>query len=256
MATQPTNTTQTLPLFYQSIAPLSTVDHAGFGLLERSELGFTRGVHAVPLTVDEFALTQKTMPIVFGTGAGAVPLALLGLSDGENMMVDADGKWREGAYVPAYIRRYPFILAKLTPESTEMSLCFDDAAGALADGEGDPLFADGKPTELTQGVLKFCEEFEQAVQRTQSFMAEVEKLDLLMEGEVTMQLPGQPQPSIYRGFRMVNEEKLQTIRGDQARKMVGNGLMGLIYAHMFSLSEMRSLFERQQALPAAGAFAL
>ena len=248
MASQPpSDATMQLPLFYESISALSTVEHATYGLTPRPDFKFAATTHAVPLTVDEFAVAQKHFPIVFGSGEDAVPLALMGLQDGQNAFVDADGKWRDGAYVPAYIRRHPFILAKLAPESTELSLCFDDRSGLVGPDQGEPLFADGRPTEQTQAVLKFCEEFEQAIARTKSFMDEINKLGLIMEGEVTIQLPGQEQPSIYRGFAMVNEEKLQNIRGDQARKMVQNGMMGLVYAHMFSLAEIRVLFERQHA---------
>jgi hypothetical protein len=77
-------------------------------------------------------------------------------------------------------------------------------------------------------------------------MEELEKLNLLTDGEVTIQQPDMPEPSVYRGFRMVAEERLQALRGDQARKMIQNGMMGLIYAHLFSLSQITHLFERQR----------
>jgi hypothetical protein len=84
-------------------------------------------------------------------------------------------------------------------------------------------------------------------------MEELTKLDLLMDGEVTIQREGLAQPAVYRGFRMVDEQKLQSLRGDQARKMVQSGLMGLIYAHLFSLSLISPLFERQFAATSANA---
>jgi hypothetical protein len=186
-------------------------------------------------------------------------LALMGLNEGVNVFVDDEGKLRGPAYVPAYVRRYPWMLAKLRPDSEELSLCFDPTSSAVgAFEEGNALFEDGKPSDLTQGVLKFCEDFEQAAARTSQFVRELQEMDLLMDGEVSIQTPLNEQPFVYRGFRMINEEKLRDMRGDQLRKINQNGMLPLIYAHLFSLQLMREIFETQVsqgkgpiALPAA-----
>ena len=246
MASTPANA-QSLPLFYNSLVPLSSQLHPGHGLKARTDLAFTRGTHAVPVTVDEFALVQRHYPIVFGLGDNPAPLALIGLNEGQNLYVGADDQWETGQYIPAFIRRYPFMLARLSPESEDLSLCFDDSTGQIAAGEGDPLFNGLEPSDTTKNIMQFCEQFEQAVFRTRSFMEELTKLDLLMDGEVTIQREGLAEPAIYRGFRMVSEEKLQNLRGDQARKMVQSGMLGLVYAHLFSLSLISGLFEKQVA---------
>ncbi len=235
-----------LPLFYQSLVPLSTQFHPHHGLVPHTNLNFTRSTHAIPLTVDEFAVAQRSFPIVFGMGESPAPLALLSLIDGLNLFLDADGKWQDGAYLPAFVRRYPFMLAKLGPDATDLSLCFDDQSGIVtADGE-EKLFDGEVKTATVDRVLDFCGQFESAVARTRGFMEEMEKLDLLTDGEVTIQQPN-AEPVVYRGFRMVAEDRLQALRGDQARKMVQTGMMGLIYAHLFSLPHITMLFDRQQA---------
>ena len=251
MASQPP--ADQLPLFYNGLAPLSSQLHPNHGLKPRGDLGFTRGTHAIPVTVDEFPLVQRNYPIVFGVGENPAPLALVGLQEGENLYLGADDQWEANAYVPAFVRRYPFMLARLTPDAQELSLCFDDTAGIVVDNEGEKLFAGTDPTDTTKAILQFCEQFEQAVMRTRGFMEELTKLDLLMDGEVTIQREGLAQPAVYRGFRMVDEQKLHNLRGDQARKMVQSGLMGLIYAHLFSLSLISPLFERQFAATSANA---
>ncbi len=248
MASTPANSQeQSLPLFYGSLAPISTQFHADFGLKQRENLGFTKVTHAIPVTVDEFAVVQRHYPIVFGLGESPAPLALVGLQEGQNLYLDADGQWAPGQYVPAFVRRYPFMLARLTPESEDLSLCFDDSSGLIGAGYPDKLFNGSEPSDMTKNILAFCEQFEQAVFRTRNFMDELAKLDLLMDGEVTIQREGVTEPSVYRGFRMIAEDKLQNIRGDQARKMVNTGMMGLAYAHLFSLSLISGLFERQVA---------
>ena len=254
MASTPANApAQTLPLFYGSLAPLSSQLHPTHGLKPRTDMGFTRNTHAVPVTVDEFAIVQRHYPIVFGLGENPAPLALIGLQEGQNLYLTADNQWEPGQYIPAFIRRYPFMLARLSPDSEELSLCFDDTSAQIVAGEGEPLFAGTDPSETTKQVLQFCEQFEQAVFRTRTFMEELTKLDLLMDGEVTIQRDGLAEPAVYRGFRMVAEDRLQALRGDQTRKLVQSGMMGLIYAHLFSLSLISPLFERQFAASTAAA---
>jgi len=251
MASQPP--ANQLPLFYNSLAPLSSQLHPNHGLKPLGNLAFTRGTHAIPVTVDEFPLVQRNYPIVFGVGENPAPLALVGLQEGQNLYVGADDQWEANLYIPAFVRRYPFMLARLTPDAQELSLCFDDAAGIVVDNDGEKLFDGTDPTDTTKNILAFCEQFEQAVARTRGFMEELTKLDLLMDGEVTIQREGLAQPAVYRGFRMVDEQKLQNLRGDQTRKMVQSGLLGLIYAHLFSLSLISPLFERQYAAATAPA---
>ncbi|MBV8239131.1 MAG: SapC family protein, partial [Sphingomonas sp.] len=97
-------------------------------------------------------------------------------------------------------------------------------------------------------ILSFNESFEQAGQRTAAFAQELRELELLMEGEVSIQHEGYEQPFVYRGFQMVNEEKLVDLRGDQLRKMAKSGMLPLIHAHLFSLALMRDIFARQVRL--------
>ena len=193
-----------LPLFYNGLEPLSSETHATWRVRQLDAAPFLVGQHAIPITTDEFPLVQRFMPIVFSIGDDAIPLALMGLNEGVNVFVGDDGKLTENnLYVPAYVRRYPYMLARLRPDSEELS------------------------------------------GRTQAFMNELRELDLLMEGEVTIQPEQEQPPFVYRGFQMVNEEKLAALRGDQLRKMSQSGMLPLLYAHLFSLSLMREIFGRQ-----------
>ncbi len=244
MATAPANAN--LPLFYKDLAPLSSVDHADFRARSMDSADFLVDQHAVPLTTDEFSSACRFFPIVFSAGDNPVPLALMGMNEGMNTFVDAEGKLINPVYVPAYIRRYPFLLARLRPDSDELSLCFDPTAGAIGKfDEGDKLFEDGQPTEATNAILEFCKNFEEAGQRTGMFIEELKKADLLMDGEVSITPEGSSQPYIYRGFQMVDEAKLRDLRGDVLRKMMQNGMLGLIFAHLFSLQLMREVFAEQ-----------
>ncbi|MGH6650308.1 MAG: SapC family protein [Sphingopyxis sp.] len=243
MATAPA---ANLPLFYKDLVPLSSVDHANFRARALDTADFLINQHAVPLTSDEFVSACRFYPIVFSAGDNPVPLALMGLNEGVNTFVDDSGKLINPVYVPAYVRRYPFLLAKLRPDTDELSLCFDPTAGAVGEfDEGDALFEGTEPTEATKAVLEFCKNFEEAGQRTGVLMDELKKADLLMDGEVSIQPEGSDKPFVYRGFQMVDENKLRELRGDVLRKMMQNGMLGIIFAHLFSLQLMREVFAEQ-----------
>ncbi|QYJ06353.1 SapC family protein [Qipengyuania flava] len=235
-----------LPLFFKDLMPLNSKDHANYRARPMSKAPWLVGQHAIPLTVDEFVSAQRDLPIVFSTGEDAVPLALMGLNEGVNTFVDDEGKVMDNLYLPAYIRRHPYMLARLKPDADEMSLCFDPTAENIGEFEdGEPLFEDGKPTEFTKQILEYCEQFEQAGQRTKAFMDELRQHDLLMDGEIAIQQQGNDKPFVYRGFQMINQDKLRELRGDQLRKWTESGLLPLIWAQIFSLDVMRTIFGRQ-----------
>ncbi|TMJ12951.1 MAG: SapC family protein [Alphaproteobacteria bacterium] len=245
MASQPP-ATPSLPLFYAGLEPLSSSQHSNYRVRERTAAPHLANVHAIPLTSDEFVSAQRFYPIVFSSGENSAPLRLMGLNERVNVFFDQDGNTLGETYVPAYARRYPFMLARLRPEADELSLCFDPTSDIIGPFEdGTPLFEDGKPGEGVNAILKFCEEFEMSANRTGFFMKELIDNDLLMEGEVTIQPTGSDQPFIYRGFQMVNEEKFRELRGDVLRKMNQNGMLALIYAHLYSLQLIREVFGRQ-----------
>jgi len=241
-------TQQQLPLLYSALEPLSSNIHGKMKIRSVDKAPVVAATHAIPATVDEFPLLARHYPIIFAIGDQPVPLALMGLTEGVNAFLDENGKpLAEDLYVPAYVRRYPFLLARLRPDSDELSLCFDPTVGAIGDFEdGERLFdEDGQPSNATKAILEFCEQFETAGQRTAAFVEDLKKSGLLMDGEVAIQPEGASQPFIYRGFQMVDEEKLRELRGDELRKFNQSGLLPLIYAHLFSLSQIRDLFARQ-----------
>ncbi len=237
-----------LPLFYKDLMPLNSRDHATWKSRSTDTAPWLINVHAVPLTAEEFPSAQRFTPIIFSNDETPVPLALMGLNEGVNVFVDDAGKLNTAnAYIPAYARRYPFMLAKLSPESDELSLCFDPTSDLLGEqDEGVALFAEGEPSEATTSALEFCKNFEEAGMRTQALVEELNKYQLLIDGEFSIAQPDKPdQPFIYRGFKMVDQEKLRELRGDVLRTWTQSGLLAIIFAHLFSLDLIREIFAQQ-----------
>ena len=246
MATAPQTT---LPLFYNDLMPLNSRDHGKWRARVAKNATWLAGQHAVPLTVEEFPMAQRFYPIIFSGGENPVPLALMGLNEGINTFVDNKGKVEDNVYIPAYARRYPFLLARLSKDKEDLSLCFDPSSGLVGEfKDGNALFEDGAPSEVTKEMLQFCQRFEEAGQRTAAFIKELQDNDLLTDGEVGIRQEGQEdKPFVYRGFQTVNEDKLREIRGDKLRAWNKNGFLALVYAHLFSLDLIRTIFGRQVA---------
>lgn len=237
---------QGLPLFYNELTPISSQAHGDWKVRPLETAHFVQGAHAVPLLVEEFIPASRAYPIVFSTGPNPVPLALMGLNEGVNTFVDENGMFPADTYVPAYVRRYPFLLAKLRPDSDDLSLCMDTTSGILgAFEDGEPLFDGTEPSERTKGVLAFCEQVEQSSQMTANFINELNDQKLLMDGEFSAQLSEGAPPYVYRGFQTVSEDALRNLRGDVARKWIQSGLLPLVYAHLFSLQLLGTVFGRQ-----------
>ena len=240
---------QPLPILYNELQAVNLGQHGNMKLRKVAISSHVAKVHAIPATVDEFALLLRHYPIIFSSGDNPIPLALMGLHEGMNVFLDDEGMLRDPkVYAPAYLRRYPFLLARLKPDSDELSLCFDPTSGAIGDFEdGTPLFEGDQPSQAVKDVLSFCEQFETAGQRTSLFMDELKKSGLLMDGEVAIQPEGSDKPFVYRGFQMVDEDKLRDMRGDELRRLNQNGMLPLIFAHLFSLSMIRDIFAMQIA---------
>lgn len=245
MASAPQN--PALPLFYQDLVPLNSQQHANWKTRATDKATWLAGVNSVPLTVEEFPQAQRHFPIVFTAGDSPVPLALMGMNEGINVFVEDDGTVTSPIYMPAYARRYPFMLAKLRPDTDELSLCVDPTSDLVGElDEGEALFDGSEPSEATKGMLQFCENFEIAGTKTGNFLAELKKHNLLMDGELNIDT-GDGRPFNYRGFQMVDENKLREVRGDILRQWNQNGMLPLIYAHLFSLDLVRDIFGRQMA---------
>lgn len=244
MATAPQEVS--LPVFYKDLTPINVQEHATWSARGTDKAPWLAGQHAVPLTVEEFPAAQRHFPIVFSSGAQPVPLALMGMNEGVNVFVDDEGGVTSPTYIPAYARRYPFMLVKLRPDSDDLSLCFDPTSDLIGEfDDGSPLFNGEEPSDATKATLDFCEKFEIAGQKTANFVAELEKHNLLIDGELKMQIDGRADPFVYSGFRMVDENKLREMRGDVLRTWNQNGLLPLIYAHLYSLELVREIFGRQ-----------
>ncbi|MDE1463255.1 SapC family protein [Spartinivicinus poritis] len=237
--------------FYQHIVPLRAVDHHQLELVENNQYGFAKSVNAVYLADIEFNQACKFYPIVFVQHEDQIqPSALLGLEHQVNLFVNDKGIWTV-KYIPAYIRRYPFILADVPENNNELVVCIDDAAPMLTtagDTKGKGLFTEqGDSSEYLQSKVDFLKHFQQASGSTQAFCQKLKTLDLFepMNAQINMH---KGDNLSLTGFMVVSKKKLQTLPESQLRELITTNYMQLIYEHLSSLSNLSVLVDKTAAL--------
>lgn len=226
-------------LFYKNPEPLTREVHGKLGVKRLDgRFKFAREGHAIPLTVSEFPVAAVTGPIIF-VGEEKLPLAVMGLNAGDNMFVGDDGTFEAGVYVPAYVRRYPFVYAN-DDANKKMVLCIDRAAEFVEEG-GEIGFFDekGEPSDYTKTSIEFCNNFETERQRTISFVQLLKDFDLF-EAKVANFTPNNAdgtrgEPRKIAEYFGVAEEKLNKLPPKKVVELRDNGALGQIYAHILSL---------------------
>lgn len=209
------------------------------GLREDFCLGFASSINAVPVNLIEMPQLCHFYPLGFTSDEDPVPVAILGLREGENLFIDHDGDWLEGAYIPGYIRRYPFIF-RSEPEIERHILLVDEES--LEEGSVHRLFEDdGKPAPLTQGAMEFCSSFENAAKETVPFAQALLKSDVLVERDVVIE-SGNLGLS-FSGIRIVDEEKLAQVEDSEFLEWRKRNWLPAIYAQLSSASQWKRLLK-------------
>jgi hypothetical protein len=222
-----------LPLLYKNPQFVNLERHAKAGLRESADFGFARDTNSVPLGADEVFYMQAFCPVVFTMSDPALPVAVLGVGANNNSFVEADGRWRAGVPIPAYIRRYPFIAA-VEPTAQRIHLAIDEAAANFVMDGGRPLFANGAPSELSNAALQFCAAFQQQLDLARTIGEAVAGAGLLAARRVDIRLAG-GQTSSLDGFRVVDEAKFNALLDETFLTWRKNNWLGVIYAHLLSM---------------------
>ena len=234
-------------MIYESAVPVSHTRHAKGSVDVGADFGFSHGVNSVPLTAVEFPAAANEYVIIFaGNGDVVTPAVLLGMRDEENLYLAQGGGWK-ARYVPAFLRRYPFVFAS-RDEGKNFTLCIDESfAGFNQEGRGRALYDEPqKPSQYTQNVLKFLQQYQVEFQRTQAFCAKLKELNLLepMRAQISLE---SGEKIALGGFMAVDRARLKTLSSDKLAELVKSDEMELIYAHLLSMRNFAGMRERLQA---------
>jgi hypothetical protein len=225
------------PVLYRSAQIVSLARHGGAGVSPLTSFAFAKDAIAVPLAADEMFVAQAHYPIVFTGNDPPVPMAVLGIS--RNLFVDAEGNWRPGAYLPAYVRRYPFILGRAAAGETPY-LAIDETASCFVPAGGEPFFANGAPSELSRKALDFCLAFETQLTIARAFAEALRAAGVLVTRRADLRLNDGSRLTLD-GFRVIDEALYDVLPNDTVLLWRRNGWLGLLYAQLLSMRKWQEL---------------
>jgi len=238
------------PFGYKEIVPLSRAQKVR--LLRPGELpAFTRELNSIPISYTEFALIAREYPIVFASQAGSGvygPVAVLGMAVGENLY-NQDGAWANGVYVPAYARRFPFCMAKVTIEKVEQQkrlICVEKSQ--LDESAGEALFgADGSPSDKWREIERLLIEYEADLERSREMCGILADYGLLEPFAMKATLNKGGGPLAMTGMHRIAEAKIEHLNASQLKNLVKKGILSRVYAHLLSLDNFGKLLDRRAA---------
>lgn len=235
-----------LPLFFKDPQPLHKGQHGAKALHRVGGFGFARGAHAVPLLLEEFSRAASAYPILFASDQEPLPLAATGIKPGQNLFLDEGDKWSGGCYVPAYVRRYPFVCGRMEGQD-DLVILADMGSGMIVD-EGtvagaEPLFKDGEPSDLMSQIKNFCFAFEQQLITTRSFVAALREQELLIQKDITFNTASGESHKLT-GLLVVDEDKFNALSDEIFLDWRRRGFLAAVYAHFTSLGNFEQIIRR------------
>ncbi|WP_188530213.1 SapC family protein [Sinisalibacter lacisalsi] len=219
--------------------PLDSRRHQGLRLSRPERpLDFARTANVIPALVDEFELAVD-LPIAFLPGAdGPSVVFVTGAAPGTNAYISEDGLWT-GAYVPAYLRRYPFIIGDVN--ETESILCIDETYEGLGEEDGERFFSEaGDQEDTLTRALTLAQSYRDAAVKTESFCAMLNEFGLLQDATLDTTAPDGTK-SVVTGLLIIDETALADLSAKRLQTLNQAGFLKAIYAQIASLRSVEKL---------------
>jgi hypothetical protein len=239
------------PYGYQEIVPLNKQQRVVLPEGRKLPLVF-RSLTTLPLSYAEFGAACRDYPIAFVSGdAGTtfLPMAVLGLENQQNLFVTENGSWDGAVYLPAYIRRYPFCMTRVTVDGKEQAERIACVEKRAINDKGEALYdAKGEPLPVWEERRKLLFEYEADLVRSEEMCRTLADLQLL-ESFTMQAVPNKGTPLAMTGMYRVSESKLVELAPERLKTLVQKGVLARVYAHLISLNNFGRLLDRRSAAP-------
>ncbi|HLX80446.1 MAG TPA: SapC family protein [Burkholderiales bacterium] len=235
------------PFGYKDIVPMNRDQKVR--LLKAGEVPeFARTLNSIPISYTEFALVAREYPIVF-TGVSDrdfAPVAVLGIAANENLYNNG-GTWAGKVYIPAYVRRFPFCMTRVTLDKVEQQnrlICVEKTH--LDSAAGESMFdAKGLPSEKWKEIERMLTEYEIDLERSREMCGILADYGLLEPFTMQAKLNKGGDPMNLIGMHRVAEAKIEHLNASQLKNLVKKGILSRVYAHLLSLDNFARLLDRK-----------
>jgi len=233
------------PFGYQEVVPYLKTQKVR--LLAPGEVPqFARAGNAIPISLTEFQPVARDYPIVFtGNDGNYAPVAVLGLTSGENLFCSA-GAWASGVYIPAYVRRYPFCMAKVNVNQVEQKDRLICVEKAHIDETGEAMFdSAGQPSAKWKDLERLLGEYETDLERSREMCSILADYGLFEPFTMQANFKSDAKPLQITGMFRVTEKNLENLNAAQLKNLVHKGILPRIYMHLMSLENFGRLLDRK-----------
>jgi SapC len=241
--------TPRLPMFYKSPEALNPTRHGTLSLVIKPDFGFAASAHAIPIMASEMPSAMRSYPIVF-VGPQKAPVIITGLRQDENLFVEPDGSWSAPHYIPAYVRRYPFVMAEDGQPAGRLTLCINRDSDRIietvtapliaGDAATAPLFNGTEPSEATRKALEFCNQFQLGFAATRAMIESIDALGLFAIRRSTVTLENREVLNLT-DFQVVDEAALNALSDSDFLDLRKSGALAMIYCHLASTNSWNAL---------------
>lgn len=230
------------PMFYNSVVPLNAGSHSEFKIAQMKDFSFAKTANSIILAATEFAQAAVHYPVVFSKiGENIQAFAVTGHTAGENLFVGDDNKWRPDTYIPAYVRRYPFLLVQSDNEN--LSLGVDEKSSLFSKKNGEALYDKGEASNVAKHALSFCYNYRQELEGTVALLKQIGEADILIERSADVSMDGGKKKAKITGFSVVDEKKLSELSDEKFLELRKSGALNLIYSHLWSMRSWNNLLD-------------
>jgi hypothetical protein len=228
-----------LPPMYSGVEALSAQRHGALKLAAPAGFGHAAAMSSILVGASEVPAASRDYPVVFSDRENdAMAYAVTGYAEGVNVHVDGDGAWRKDAYIPAYVRRYPFIF--LESEGGKRLTLGVDPKALSQDGKTALYDADGKPSVASKNALAFCTAYKKEMDRTRVLVQQIIASGITISRRAEVTLAG-GKKAMIGGFRIVDEKKLAALPDEVFLEMRRSGALTLVYCHLMSMASWRNI---------------
>lgn len=253
MSTTPTASNPNLEgsmFLFTKPALLNKEQHGSLGVSRPERpFAFAEKVRAVPLTISEIPSASRHYPVIFSEKGTALPLAVVGIIDDENLFVNSNGDWDENVYVPGYLRRYPFALASdraSDPQNPRMAMIVDEGYEGIKENSELPFFQnDGEPSDAMKQAMEYCQTYERDRQVTLQFADQLNKFDILAEQVAQFTPDGAAEARPFAKYVGTEEKRLAELSDEQFLELRRSNVLPILYSQLMSMGNWRSLMERR-----------
>ncbi len=229
---------ENLPIFYHKPCFLNNDDYGDKGLNPQLKFSFAKNTAAVPITLVEMPIAMRDYPLLFIGETDLTLAVIMGLKPDQNLFIDQKNDWEADFYIPAYIRRYPFILAE-QDQSQNLVLCIDDTRETVQKKTKDRFYQDGVAADFVKNAASFAQNYFEAGIKTNDFCKTIKALDLLTPLNLDL-----VKDLGFRRVSCIDEEKLKKLSDADYLSLKKKGYMAFIYAQLFSMNNWQNLYQR------------